>query len=97
MYRKYLKQNRAEMYMLKRHHHFSTGIVKKLLFYDPDIEKEYRKYDYMLFAARFAASILAQREERFKTIQDFIDFLQPVFLCLSFSSYLVGGYRWLTP
>ena len=43
-----------------------------------DTEKKYAKYDYMLYAARFAAAVLLNTDHSVRTMEDFVKLLQDV-------------------
>jgi len=47
---------------------------------DPNIESKYKKYDYMLYAARFAAAVLSNKSYHLEQMSDFLSLLNDVIL-----------------
>ena len=77
---RYFKQNDAETYLTHRHHPRTGSLLTRLYVIDPNIESKYKKYDYMLYAARFAAAVLSNKSYYLEQMSDFLSLLNDVIL-----------------
>lgn len=79
---RYFKKNDAETYLTHRHHPRTGSLLNHLYVIDKNIESKYEKYDYMLYAARFAAAVLTNKSYHLTQMKDFLDLLSNVIFVL---------------
>lgn len=77
---RYFRQNDAETYLAHRHHPRTGSLLIRLNVIDPNIEFKYKRYDYMLYAARFAAAVLSNKSYHLERMGDFLSLIDDVIL-----------------
>lgn len=83
-WRRYYQKNDAEAFLLNKAHPSLCSALSHVGMFSVDTEKKYAKYDYMLYAARFAAAVLLNTDHSIRTMEDFMKLLQDVGLLHSF-------------
>lgn len=84
MWRRYYQRNDAEAFLLNKAHPSICSTLSHVGMFKTDTEKRYAKYDYMLYAARFAAAVLLNTDHSVRTMEDFVKLLQDVVAFPSF-------------
>lgn len=84
MWRRYYQRNDAEAFLLNKAHPSICSALSHVGMFKTDTEKRYAKYDYMLYAARFAAGVLLNTDHSVRTMEDFVKLLQDVVVLPSF-------------
>ena len=84
LWRRYYKRNDAEAFLLNKAHPSICSALSHVGMLKTDTEKRYAKYDYMLYAARFAAAVLLNTDHSVRTMEDFVKLLQDVVALPSF-------------
>lgn len=84
LWRRYYRRNDAEAFLLNKHHPSICSALSHVGMFRSDTELKYAKYDYMLYAARFAAAVLLNADHSVRTMEDFVALLQDVLVLLSF-------------
>lgn len=76
LWRRYYQRNDAEAFLLNKAHPSICSALSHVGMFKTDTEKRYAKYDYMLYAARFAAAVLLNTDHSVRTMEDFVKLLQ---------------------
>ena len=84
MWRRYYQRNDAEAFLLNKAHPSICSALSHVGMFKTDTEKRYAKYDYMLYAARFASAVLLNTDHSVRTMEDFVQLLQDVVVLPSF-------------
>ena len=84
MWRRYYQRNDAEAFLLNKAHPSICSALSHVGMFKTDTEKRYAKYDYRLYAARFAAAVLLNTDHSVRTMEDFVKLLQDVVAFPSF-------------
>ena len=78
LWRRYYRRNDAEAFLLNKTHPTICSALSHVGMFKIDTEAKYAKYDYMLYAARFAAAVLLNTNHSIRTMEDFVGLLQDV-------------------
>ena len=84
LWRRYYQRNDAEAFLLNKAHPSICSALSHVGMFKTDTKKRYAKYDYMLYAARFAAAVLLNTDHYVRTMEDFVKLLQDVVAFPSF-------------
>ena len=84
LWRRYHQRNDAEAFLHNKAHPSICSALSHVGMFKTDTEKRYAKYDYMLYAARFAAAVLLNTDHSVRTMEDFVKLLQDVVVLPSF-------------